>query len=465
MKTIVQSSQLSYHNLPILLKSPNQIALYSTLRIIAELAASSLQTPTYPLCIGNYRKRIRVQKFNIYRLIDLLIPILAVLLALTVGALILLTQNTNPFEAYAAMFSGAFTNKNGMADTLVKAIPLLLVALGVAIAFRGGVINIGAEGQLIMGAMLTTWIGLTFGQTMPGWVVIILGILGGALAGGVWAAVPGVLKARLGVNEILTTIMMNQIAIQIAFYLLRGPMIDPAEVAAGTNIPHSARLPRTTDLPRFTDIAQALGFDQTAKEIGLTGFPAELYGLFVEPTRLHTGLIIAIVLAILVYVFLWRTTIGYRIRAVGQNPNAARYAGINVKRYIVLSITLGGVFAGLAGSIEILGLHHRMFEPTAVSAGYGFSGIVVALFGYLHPLGIIPSAILFGGLLVGGDKMQRAVQVPQVLITIILGMVVLFVVSADLWVRKRATQRVSVDKRTKDPDPPPNNDAPMEAAT
>jgi simple sugar transport system permease protein len=192
-----------------------------------------------------------------------------------------------------------------------------------------------------------------------------------------------------------------------------------------------------------------LGLDKSAEDLGLTGFVAELYGLLVEPTRLHSGLIIAIVMAILVYIFLWRTTIGYRIRAVGQNQSASRYAGINVQRYIVLSMTLGGMFAGLAGAIEILGLHHRMFEPTAVSAGYGFSGIVVALFGSLHPLGIIPSAILFGGLLVGGDKMQRAVQVPQVLITIILGMVVLFVVSADIWVRRRATRRVSVDE------PPP----------
>jgi simple sugar transport system permease protein len=167
-------------------------------------------------------------------------------------------------------------------------------------------------------------------------------------------------------------------------------------------------------------------------------------------------------MAILVYVFLWRTTIGYRIRAVGLNKSASRYAGINVQRYIVLSMTLGGMFAGLAGAVEILGLHHRMFEPQAVSAGYGFSGIVVALFGSLHPLGIIPSALLFGGLLVGGDKMQRAIQVPQVLITVILGMVVLFVVSADLWVRRRATRRVSVDEESP-PEPPA--DATPEAAT
>jgi len=406
------------------------------------------------------------KKFDIYKLIDLFIPILAVLAALAVGAVILLFQDANPLEAYSAMFSGAFTNKNGMADTLVKAIPLLLVALGIAIAFRGGVINIGAEGQLIMGALLTTWLGLQLGDTLPGWLVIIIGMLGGAFMGGLWAAVPGLLKAYLGVNEILSTIMMNQIAIQIAFFLLRGPMIDPAEVEAGTNIPQSARLARSADLPRFTDMAKALGFTKTAEELGLTGFTAELYGLFAEPTRLHSGLIIAVILAVLVYIFLWRTTIGFRIRAVGENKAASRYAGINVKRYIVLSITLGGVFAGLAGAIEILGLHHRMFEPTAVSAGYGFSGIVVALFGFLNPLGIVPSAILFGGLLVGGDKMQRAMQIPQVLITVILGLVVLFVVSADIWVKRRATRRVSVEEPAgkADSDPPAPTIPPAEAA-
>lgn len=387
-----------------------------------------------------------MRSYNFYRLLDALVPLLAVIAALAVGAIILFFQDVSPATAYSEMITGAFTNKNGLADTLVKAIPLLLVALGVAIAFRGGVINIGAEGQIIVGALLTTYVGLQLGEKLPGPIVILLCLIAGTLMGGIWAAIPGILKARLGVNEILSTIMMNQIAIQIAFFLLRGPMIDPAEVEAGTNIPHSARLPRPTDLPRFTDIAQWFGLERSAEELGLTGFVAEFYGLFVEPTRLHSGLIIAILMAILVYVFLWRTTVGYRIRAVGQNQAASRYAGINVPRYIVLSITLGGMFAGLAGAIEILGLHHRMFEPTAVSAGYGFSGIVVALFGSLHPLGIIPSALLFGGLLVGGDKMQRAVQVPQVLITVILGMVVLFVVSADIWVRRRATRRVSVEE-------------------
>jgi simple sugar transport system permease protein len=161
-------------------------------------------------------------------------------------------------------------------------------------------------------------------------------------------------------------------------------------------------------------------------------------------------------MAILVYILLWRTTIGYRIRAVGLNPHASRYAGMNVPRNMVLSMALSGMFAGLAGAVEILGLHHRMFEPTAVSAGYGFTGIVAALFGKLHPLGIIPSSILFGGLLVGGDKMQRAVQVPQVLTVAMLGLVVLFVVSTDYFVRKRANRRVSVNTDETPPSPNPD---------
>ncbi|MCK6626763.1 MAG: ABC transporter permease [Anaerolineae bacterium] len=385
-----------------------------------------------------------MKQLQLARVVDALLPLLAVVGALLIGAVILLLLNTSPVEAYQVLLSGGFTSKNGLADTLVKAIPLLLVGLGIVIAFRASVINIGAEGQIIAGALLTTFLALQLGEILPGFVVIIICLLAGTLMGGLWGAIPGFLKARLGVNEILSTVMMNQIAIQIGFYLLRGPMIDPAELEAGTNIPHSARLPKTTDLPRFTDIAKWLGFSDSAKDLGLTGFWGELYGLLVEPTRLHAGLIIALVMGILVYVFLWRTTIGYRIRAVGLNPHAARYAGINVPRYVILSLGLSGAFAGLAGAVEILGLHHRMFEPTAVSAGYGFSGIVAALFGKLHPLGAIPSSILFGGLLVGGDKMQRAVQIPQVLVTALLGLVVLFVVSSEIWSRQRAARRVSV---------------------
>lgn len=387
-------------------------------------------------------QQTRSSIFSLDRWFGLLLPILAVLAGLAVGGVILAALGTNPIEAYSAMFSGAFGNKNGLADVLVVATPLLLVALGVIIAFRANVINIGGEGQLIVAALATTWLGIQLGESVPGWLVILICLPVGALAGGIWGMIAGWLKAKLNVNEILSTIMLNQIAIQLGYFLLRGVMLDPAERAAGTNIPHSARLPRSTDLTRFADIGKALGL-QPSKDAGIGGYLGDLYGLLVDPTRLHIGLLIGIVMAVLVYIFLWRTTIGYRIRAVGLNPHASRYAGIDVQRYMALSMGLSGALIGLAGSVEILGLHHRMFEPTSVSAGYGFSGIVVALFGKLHPLAAIPSAILFGGLLVGGDKMQRAVQIPQVLVTAILGVIVLFVVSSDIWVRRRASKRVS----------------------
>jgi len=369
-------------------------------------------------------------------------PLMAVVGALAVGAVILAFLDTNPLTAYRAMVTGAFGSKNGLADTLVVATPLLLVALGVTIAFRANVINIGGEGQLIMAALATTYLAVAVGDVLPGWVVIPFCLMLGSLAGGAWAALAGFLKARLGVNEILSTIMLNQIAIQIGYYLLRGPMLDPAERAAGTNIPHSARLPQATDLLRFADVTKRLALPPS-KEAGINGYAGELYGLLADPTRLHTGVLIGLVMALVVYVFLWRTTLGYRIRAVGLNPHAARYAGINVARTVVASMGLSGGLIGLAGAVEILGLHHRMFEPASVSAGYGFSGIVVALFGKLHPLGAIPSALLFGGLLVGGDKMQRAVQIPDALVTALLGLIVIFVVSSELWSRRQASRRAA----------------------
>jgi simple sugar transport system permease protein len=218
------------------------------------------------------------------------------------------------------------------------------------------------------------------------------------------------LKARLKVNEILSTVMMNAIALQFMNHLVRGPLIDPAGVEAGQYLAQSERLPVNSWLPRL-----------------------------IPQTLLNAGAIVAVILAVVVYIFLWRTTIGYRIRAVGLNPDASRYAGINVPFYQALSLTLAGGFAGLAGVVEVLGVQHRLLE--GITSGYGFSGIVAALFGSLHPLGVIPASVLFGGLLVGADKMQRAVQVPSSLIDAILGLVVLFVVGSSIWSKRWAEQR------------------------
>jgi simple sugar transport system permease protein len=348
--------------------------------------------------------------------VDLAMPLLAVVGALIIGALLLWLLGKSPLEGYRAMVQGAFGSLSGLAQTLTKATPLLLVALGICIAFRGGVINIGGEGQIIVGALAASAFAITL-SSWPGWLLLPLSALAGALAGAFWGGIAGVLKARLNVNEILTTVMLNQIALQGMNYLLRGPMLDPEQIAAGTNIPQSAALPEQVWLLRL-----------------------------VPRTQLHTGFIMAIVLALLVYLLLWRTTIGYRIRAVGLNANAARYAGIPVRSYLALAMILSGAFAGLAGAVEVMGVHHRMLE--GLSGGYGFSGIVTALFGKLHPLGAIPAAILFGSLLVGADRMQRAIQVPNALIIALQGLVVLFVVASDYYVRRRARRRMRVDQET-----------------
>lgn len=363
------------------------------------------------------------------RTLEELFPLIAVPAALLLGALMLLALRVNPIEAYTALFAGAFGSVSGLTQTLVKATPLLLVALGVVIAFRGGVINIGGEGQIIVGALAATALAVSF-PTWPGWLLLPLCLLAGALGGAVWGGVPGILKARLGVNEILSTVMMNAIAVQFANFLLRGPLIDPKEIAAGTRIAQSALLPRSVWLARL-----------------------------VPKTLLHAGAILALVLAVLVFIFLWRTTIGYRIRAVGLNPFAARYAGIPVRVYQALSLILGGAFAGLAGAVEVMGVQHRMLE--GLSGGYGFSGIVVALFGGLHPLGAVPASILFGGLLVGADQMQRTVQVPSALIDTLLGLIVLLVVGSKIWSSHHARRRELAERHDQETPRDPNAPIPQ----
>jgi general nucleoside transport system permease protein len=342
-------------------------------------------------------------------LVNLAIPISGMVTALFIGGILLLFLKVNPLSAYATLFGGAFGTWSGFIQALVKATPLLLVGLGICIAFRASMINIGAEGQIIAGALMATWWPLTF-RTWPGWLLITTTIIMGFLAGSIWGFIPGFLKARLKVNEILSTVMMNAIALQFMNLLIRSVLIDPAGIEAGTYLAQSERLPVQAWLVRL-----------------------------VPQTLLNAGAILAVILAVVVYIFLWRTTIGYRIRAVGLNPHASRYAGINVPFYQALSLTLAGGFAGLAGVVEVLGVQHRLLE--GITSGYGFSGIVAALFGGLHPLGTIPASILFGGLLVGADKMQRAVQVPSSLIDVILGLVVLFVVGSSLLSRKWAARR------------------------
>ena len=354
-----------------------------------------------------------MKRFSVSQIVDAMLPVFATFAALAVGAVMLLVLGANPIKAYAALAEGAFGSGNALAETAVKAVPLLLVGLGICISYRANVINIGGEGQMIIGAIMGTVVGLALSGGV-GWIVVPLALLAGFAGGALWGAIPGALKAYFSVNEILSTVMMNAIAVQVMNFLLRGPLIDPAQAELASKIPQTAALDAAFRLPRLV------------------------------PTRLHLGAVLAIALAILVYVLLFRTTLGYRIRAVGQNPDAARYGGIRVRRQTVIALLLSGAFAGLAGAVQVYGLNYRMItdgSATGFTGSAGFNGIVAALFGQLHPLGTVPASFFFGALLVGANKLQRVMQVPSAFILGLNGLVVVFVVSSDILRRRRQRRR------------------------
>jgi simple sugar transport system permease protein len=262
--------------------------------------------------------------------------------------------------------------------------------------------NIGSEGQLHIGAIGATLAGVAMAQwtpNLPAVVALPLTALAGILSGGLYASFAGVLKARWEVNEVITTIMMNFVAILFVQYLTFGPLRDPG--AQGQ--PMSAYIAEAAQLPHL-----------------------------VARSRLHLGVVLALVAALLVYVVLWKTTLGYEVRAVGANPRAARHAGINVNRNIFIAMVISGGLAGLAGMVEVSGLHYRLLN--SFSPGYGQAGTIVALFGNLHPIAIVPAAVLFGGLLTGADTMARTVQVSTSLVVVIQGLMVLFVLGSQFLV-------------------------------
>jgi len=333
-------------------------------------------------------------------LFNILVLLGSFIVALFFGSIILLIAGVNPLVAYHAMIIRPISSIYGLSEAVVRAIPLMMVGIGISIAFRSKMINIGGEGQIQLGAIAAGAAALAL-PGLPKIILIPIVILVGFTAGGIWGGLAGWMKAKLSVNEVLSTVMLNYIAFQIYLYLIRGPLIDPSELAWGTGVPQTARMP-----------------------------DASLFQRLIQGQRIHSGIFIAIIIAFLVYFLLWRTTFGFRLRAVGEEPKAANYAGVKVDKYLVLAMILSGGLAGIAGSIEVIGVHHRVLE--GLSANYGFSGIVVALFGRLHPLGVIPASFFFGLLLIGAEMMQRAVDIPSALVISIQGLVILAVVSSNL---------------------------------
>lgn len=324
------------------------------------------------------------------------VPVAAVILAGLIGAIILIISGASPLEAYAALLKGSFGRPAAVARTLEKATPLMFSGLAVAFAFKAGLFNIGAQGQLLFGAITAAAVG--FGvEGLPAYIHAPLALLAGGLAGALYGSIPGALKAYTGAHEVITTIMLNYVAINFTDYLANGPLKDttPGNIVARTPaILPTARIPEVGNIP--------------------------------------IGFVVALVVAVITWWLLYYTTIGFEIRTVGLNPNAARYAGMKVARTVILTMILSGFLAGLGGAVETLGVVGR-YQP-GFNVGLGFDGITIALLARTHPFGVIPAALLVGAMRAGASQMQFTAGVANEIIDVILAFI-LFFVAADMIVR------------------------------
>jgi simple sugar transport system permease protein len=322
------------------------------------------------------------------------VPVLSIILAMVIGGIILLFSGNNPFEAYAALIKGSFGSAAAFGRTLEKATPLIFGGLAVAFAFKAGLFNIGGQGQLLIGAIVAAYVGFAF-DGMPFIIHMPLALIAGAVAGGLYGAIAGALKAYTGAHEVITTIMLNYVAINLTDYLSDGPWKDEGIIARTPAVLESAAIPSWGFLP--------------------------------------FGFVLAVLAAIATWYLVYRTTFGYAIRTTGINPNAAQYAGIKVSQIIILTMGISGFLAGMGGAVETLGVIGR-YQP-GFNLGLGFDGITIALLAKTNPLGVIPAAILIGAMQAGSSQMQFSAGVPFQIIDVIQALI-LFFVSADIIVRK-----------------------------
>jgi len=380
--------------------------------------------------------------------LNILIPVLAILAAFFVSCLLILAWGSNPLEAYAALFSGAFGSLNAIATTLTRLTPLVFTGLAVAYGYRSGFFNVGAEGQLFMGGLAATWVAVTFTE-LPGILLIPLSMLAAAAAGSMLALIPGYLKASRGFNEVLTTLLINYIAIQYFEWTLR---IDhPTKGVDQTWTPvnwfgikdASQPYPKSAEIAAAAELPSLGSLLNSQFMLGIFGHSQSYLDFISSPAlnRITLGIILAIIAIIIMFVITFKTTTGFRARAVGVNPNAARYMGIDVKKTIITTALISGSLAGLAGGVEVLGSSHRVIERFLVDAG--FTGIPVALIGQLHPFGVGLGALFFGALRAGANKMQIISAVPIAVVNVIQAMAILFAIAGatfDLSTRIKKNQ-------------------------
>ncbi|WMM90047.1 ABC transporter permease [Heyndrickxia coagulans] len=328
------------------------------------------------------------------RTLNLLIPVVSVILGLLAGALIMLVSGYNPVDGYIALWNGAFGQAFYVGETLRLATPYIFAGLAIAFAFRTGLFNIGAEGQLIVGWIAAVWVGVAF--DLPKVIHLPLAILAACCAGAFWGFIPGLLKARLRVHEVIVTIMMNYIALHTSNYLIRNVLSKQQDTTP--HIHHSASL----SSPFFQKI---------------TDF-----------STLHNGIYLALVAVVVMWFIIEKTTLGFELKSVGFNQSASEYAGMSVNRSIILSMVISGAFAGLGGAMEGLGNYGFAFLQSSFS-GIGFDGIAVALLGGNTAPGVLIAAVLFGALKVGSLNMPVDANVPNELVNIVIALIILFVAS------------------------------------
>lgn len=339
-----------------------------------------------------------------FRLAPVTVPIYAVIVAVAVGSIVILLAGANPVEAYTALFQGAFGSPQRIAAALARSTPFIVAALAVAICFKAGLFNIGAEGQLLLGALVAAWVG-TWSQ-FAGLPLVVYGpvmILAGVAGGMFWGFLPGALKARTGAHEVIVTIMLNSIAVRLLEWVItsRNP---PILLDVTASVPHTEPIASGARLPQL--------------------YPG---------TGLHLGFVIAILLCVLVWFVVERTTFGFEVRTVGVNPDAARYAGMSVPRTIVLVFLAAGALAGIAGAAEVAGSRAGYLTP-GVYTQIGFDAIAIALLARANPIAVIPAAILWGSLLAGAPLMQLRADLSIDVVRIVQALIILFV-AADAIVR------------------------------
>jgi general nucleoside transport system permease protein len=326
----------------------------------------------------------------------------ALAVAMLFGALLIVAAGASPWRAYLALLDGAFGSLYAVGVSLQRSTPLVLTGLSVLLAFRAGLLNIGAEGQLYMGALASVLVGV-YVTGLPAIVHATLALAAGVVAGALWAGLAGVLKATRGVNEIISTIMLNFIGIYLVSYLVQGPLAEPPGFLQQTStIRPSAELP-----------------------------------LLHARSGVSIGIVLALACALVVRYFLRGTVRGFELRAVGLGPETARFAGISIPRWIVTAMCLSGGLAGLAGATEIQGVHYRLLD--GFSPGYGYDGIAVAFLARADPIGVLFAALLFGALRVGANQMQRVAEIPGALVLVVQGLVLLALLASSVgtWLRAR----------------------------